>query len=194
MDVFCSYLFSDMAYEYVAISKHPDDVISLSVGHQAQTHALAHYKGSLRRGLNPSPSGVQQNKTTTTSNDETPINDVIAELAPDNGKCCSSSTGTTLDDISGTKEMAPKQASSSSENENEIEIDCDESDDTGSQHTENDPLVQKCMLKPQRYRSREAIRRRRRLYKLRKRNQQQKHLKSPQMFEYWELTITRYFQ
>ena len=144
--------------------------------------------------MNPSPSGVQQNKTTTTSNDETPINDVIAELAPDNGKCCSSSTGTALDDISGTKEMAPKQASSSSGNENEIEIDCDESDDTGSQHTENDPLVQKCMLKPQRYRSREAIRRRRRLYKLRKRNQQQKHLKSPQMFEYWELTITRYFQ
>ena len=27
-----------MAYEYVAISKHPDDVISLSVGHQAQKY------------------------------------------------------------------------------------------------------------------------------------------------------------
>ena len=183
-----------MAYEYVAISEHPDDVISLSIGHQAETHALAHYKGSLRRGLNPRPSGVQQNKTSTTSNYETQTNDVIDELAPDNGKCCSSSPGTALHDISGTEEMAPKRASSSSGNENEIEINCDESDDTGSQHIDNDPLRKKFMLKPQRCRSQEAIRRCRRLYKLRKRNQQQKHLKSPQMFEYRELTITRYFQ
>ena len=158
MDVFCSYLFPDMACEYVAISEHPDDVISLSIGHQAETHALAHYKGSLRRGLNPSPSGVQQNKTTTTSNYETQTNVVIDELAPDNGKCCSSYPGTALDDISGTRETLPKQTSSSSRDESYSgEIDCDESDDTGSQHTNNDPLVKKCMLKPQRCRSQEAI-------------------------------------
>ena len=111
--------------------------------------------------MNPSPSGVQQNKTTTTSNYETQTNVVIDELAPDNGKCCSSYPGTALDDISGTRETLPKQTSSSSRDESYSgEIDCDESDDTGSQHTNNDPLVKKCMLKPQRCRSREAIRRR----------------------------------
>ena len=74
------------------------------------------------------------------------------------------------------------------------ETDGDEVNNTGTLHTDNEPLVKKCMLLPKRHQSQEAIRRHRRLYKIRKRNQQQKHLKSPQKFEYRELTITRFFQ
>ena len=60
-----------MAYEYVAISGHPEDVISISIGNEAESYALAHYKGSLRCGLNPSTSGVLQNVTIITSNTDT---------------------------------------------------------------------------------------------------------------------------
>ena len=52
-----------MEYQYIAISNHPEDVISLSVGDQAETYAVMHYKGSLRRGLNPSIFGIQLGKT-----------------------------------------------------------------------------------------------------------------------------------
>ena len=45
-------------------------------------------------------------------------------------------------------------------------MDPDDSDD--------EPLVKKCMLLPKRCQSGEAIQRRRRLYKIRKRNRQQK--------------------
>ena len=75
-----------MAYEYVAISGHPEDVISISIGNEAESYALAHYKGSLRHGLNPSTSGVLQNVTTMTSNTDTPTNDVPDECTSDTEK------------------------------------------------------------------------------------------------------------
>ena len=217
--MFYFYLFSEMAYEYVAISGHPEDVISISIGNEAESYALAHYKGSLRRGLNPSTSGVLQNVTTMTSNTDTPTNDVPDECTSDTEKGCSSSSGTVPDecnqdprkgcssssgtahgDNSAAKETVQTPVSSSSDTEIKSNVDPDDSDD--------EPLVKKCMLLPKRCRSREAIQRRRRLYKIRKRNRQQKHLKSPQKhlkspqkhlktpqkFEYRELTITRYFQ
>ena len=173
-----------MEYKYVAISGHPDDVISLSIGNEAELYALAHYKGSLRRGLNPSTSGVQQNVTCTTSNDDTATKGCSSSsgTVPDgcnqgSTKGCSSSSGTAHDDTLSAKENEQKQLSSSSETEIRPNSDPDDSAEV-----------------PKRCRSREAIRRRRRLYKIRKRNNQQKHLKSPQKFEYRELTITRYFQ
>ena len=82
-----------MEYEYIAISDHPQDVISLSVGDQAETYALTHYKGSLRCGLNPSTSGVLPKETPTTSSKNLPRNEVTNECNPDNGKGCSSSSG-----------------------------------------------------------------------------------------------------
>ena len=188
MDMFYSYLFSEMAYEYVAISGHPEDVISISIGHQAESYALAHYKGSLRHGLNPSTSGVLQNVTTTTSNTDTPTDDVPDDCTSDTEKGCSSSSGTVPDECnqdprkgcsssSGTahgdnlaaKETVQTPVSSSAETKIRSNSDPDVSDD--------EPLVKKCMLLPKRCRSREAIERRCHMYKIRKRNQQQKHLK-----------------
>ena len=173
-----------MEYKYVAISGHPDDVISLSIGDQAESYALAHYKGSLRCGLNPSTSGVQQNVTCTTSNDDTATKGCSSSsgTVPDgcnqgSPKGCSSSSGTAHDDTLSAKLNVQQQISSSSETEIRPNSDPDDSAEV-----------------PKRRRSREAIRRCRRLYKIRKRNNQQKHLKSPQKFEYRELTITRYFQ
>ena len=160
--IFCSHLFQKMAYEYIAISEHPDDVISLSIGSEAETYALAHYKGSLKRGLNPSTSGVQPNKIPTTSSNNSITNDAVNKCNQHNENGCSSSSGTacnvTSDEVDG--DVKPPER----------------------QHM------------PKRCRSQEAIQRRRRLYKLRKQNKQQKHLNQPEKFKYRELTITRYFQ
>ena len=175
-----------MAYEYVAISGHPEDVISISIGNEAESYALAHYKGSLRCRLNPSTSGVLQSVTTMTPNTDTPTNDVPDECTSDTEKGCSSSSGTAHGDNLAAKETVQTPVSSSSDTEIIPNLDPDDSDD--------EPLIKKCMLLPKRCQSRDAIQRCRHLYKIRKRNQQQKHLKSPQKFEYRELTITRYFQ
>ena len=40
-----------MSYSYIAEGDHPDDVVVLSVGQQAEVYAFSHYRGSLRRGL-----------------------------------------------------------------------------------------------------------------------------------------------
>ena len=179
-----------MEYEYIVISIHPEDVISLSVGDQAETYALTHYKGSLRRGLNPSTSGVQPKDTPTSSSKNLPRNGVTDECNPDNGKACSSSSGTSHEEY----DPHNNKGSSSSSGTAHDETDGDEVNNTGTLHIDVEPLVKKCMLLPKRHRSQEAIQWWHCLYKLRKRNQQQKHLKSPQKFEYRELTITRYFQ
>ena len=115
----------------------------------------------------------------------------LLELVPDEcnqdpRKGCSSSSGTAHGDNLAAKETVQTPVSNSSDTEIKSNLDPDDSDD--------EPLVKKCMLLPKRYRSREAIQRCRRLYKMRKRNRQQKHLKSPQKFEYRELIITHYFQ
>ena len=102
-----------MAYEYIAISEHPDDVISLSVGSQAETYALAHYKGSLKRGLNPSTSGVQPNKIPTTSSNKSRTNDAVNKCNQHNENGCSSSSGTacnvTSDEVHGDVKPPERQ-------------------------------------------------------------------------------------
>ena len=146
-----------------------------------------------------------------TSNTDTPTNDVPDECTLDTEKGCSSSSGTVPDecnqdprkgcssssgtahgDNSAAKETVQTPVSFSSDTEIKSNVDPDDADE---------PLVKKCMLLPKRCRSQEAIQRHRHLYKIRKRNPQQKHLKSPQKhlktpqkFEYRELTITRFFQ
>ena len=202
MDMFYSYLFSEMAYEYVAISSHPEDVISISIGNQAESYALAHYKGSLRRGLNPSTSGVLQTVTTMT---DTPTNDVPDECTSDTEKGCSSSSGTVPDECnqdtrkgcsssSGTAHGDTLAAKETVQTPVSVSLETGVRSNSDPNDSDDEPLMKKCILLPKRCRSREAIQRRRHLYKIRKRNRQQKHLKSPQKFEYRELTITRYFQ
>ena len=102
-----------MAYEYIAISEHPDDVISLSIGSEAETYALAHYKGALKRGLNPSTSGVQPNKIPTTSSNNLITDDAVNKCNQHNENGCSSSSGTacnvTSDEVDGERDnICPK--------------------------------------------------------------------------------------
>ena len=160
-----------MAYEYIAISDHPDDVISLSVGHQAELHAHIHYKGLLKQGLSPSPSGVLSSKDSI-AEDNIEEGEHIDELG------CSSSSGTIPANNISTAESKLTEDSS---------------------HTG----VPKDQQVNQRRRSREAIRRRRYLYKLRR--QQKLHqpkekcshkkeypqkTQQKQPFKYHELQIT----
>ena len=121
-----------------------------------------------------------------TSNADTPTNDIPDECNQDTGKGCSISSGTAHGDNSAAKETVLTPVSSSSDTEIKSNLDPDGSDD--------EPLVKKCMLLPKRCWSQEAIQRCHCLYKIRKRNRQQKYLKSPKKFEYRELTITHYFQ
>ena len=114
--MFCSNIFQKMAYEYIAISDHPDDIITLSVGQEAEAFARIHYKGSLKRGLNPSSPGVLVTSETTTSTNN---NEVINEFG------CSSSSGMAIDapaestklkddsqiEISGSKTKSDKTTS-----------------------------------------------------------------------------------
>ena len=76
-----------MAYEYIAISKHPDNVITLSVGSEAEIYSHINCKGLLRQGLNPSPSGVLP-RHESTEKDNTKINECSDQLD------CSSPSGT----------------------------------------------------------------------------------------------------
>ena len=127
-----------MAYEYIAISDHPDDVISLSVGHQAEIHAHIHYKGLLKNGLNPSPSGVLPNTQSSKLSSEVINPESIDELD------CSSPSGTVPTDTTSISTSTVGKDSSL----------------PGIQHADNHYNKRKC--------SREAIRRRRKMYKLRK--------------------------
>ena len=127
-----------MAYEYIAISDHPDDVISLSVGHQAETHAHIHYKGLLIDGLNPSPSGVLPNTQSSKLSSEVINPECIDELD------CSSPSGTVPTDTTSISTSTVGKDSSL----------------PGIQHADNHYNKRK--------HSREAIRRRRKMYKLRK--------------------------
>ena len=168
-----------MEYQYIAISDHPDDVISLSVGDQAETYALAHYKGLLRRGLNPSTSGVQLNKTPTTSSKNSPTNEVIDECNPDNGKGCPSSSQTSHDEYNPHSGKGCDRSSGTAHEDTSDETDRGKTNNTGTLHTDGKLLMKKHMLMPKRCRSREAIQRRRQQYKLRKRNRQKEPLKLP---------------
>ena len=116
--MFYSYLTSEMAYEYVAISSHPEDVISISIGNQAESYALAHYKGSLRRGLNPSTSGVLENVTTMTSNTDTQTNKVPDECTSDTEKGCSSSSGTVPDECNHNPRKGCSSSSGTAHSDN----------------------------------------------------------------------------
>ena len=154
--------FQKMEYQYVAISNHPDDVISLSTGEQAEIHAFAHYKGTLRRGLNTSPSGVQKDTESITEDGNT-TNDEIS---------CSSSSGTAQDANTSYKNTTDDDDTSVSETENDS--------GTTKRQDSNDPVDPDFVVMiPRKYgtmmykrcRSRVAIRRRRQLYKQRKYNQ-----------------------
>ena len=72
------------------MSEHPDDVITLSVGYEAEIYSCIHYKGLLKKSWNPSTSGVLPDKAS-----------AIEEIT-EAGKCddeneCSSSSDTKSD-------------------------------------------------------------------------------------------------
>ena len=126
-----------MEYEYIAISNHPQDVISLSVGDQAETYALTHYKGSLRRGLNPSTSGVLPKETPTTSSKNLPRNEVTDECNPDNGNGCSSSSGTSHKEYNPHNGKGCSSSSGTAHDDTSDETDGDEVNNTGTLHTDD---------------------------------------------------------
>ena len=86
--MFCSHISQKMSYKYIAVSEHPDDVITLSVDYEAKIYSRIHYKGLLKKGWNPSTSGVLPDKAS------------AMEQTTEAGKCddeneCSSSSDTT---------------------------------------------------------------------------------------------------
>ena len=132
-----------MEYRFIAISDHPEDVISLSIDDQAETYAFTHYKGSLRCGLNPSTSGVQLKETPTISSKNSPTNVVIDECNPDIGKGCSSSSGTSHEEYNRHNGKGCSSSSGTAYENTSDETDRDKVNNTGTLHIDGKPLVKK---------------------------------------------------